>query len=245
MLNKIIKNETPYIGRIFLDFEKYPEYTGKSFLNKIHLDLGYTKLVSRIEPNRGKDGQPEVDPEKAKLIGKFTGGVIGDHYLDGRPDPDFILANSFLSKDGHFIGSIRDGWWYYKNNMIVSEKYPTRVAIKVKPSLFAVSKSQIKNYSDNFIEGFYGYTHRGGSLFKLGDRLFDSHYYPQKGDYDLQEWMGYVKNLEESLMKRVKGELCEDESISNWIPFNRRGKETITTWDQAEESAKRLSDYLS
>lgn len=46
-------------------------------------------------------------------------------------------------------------------------------------------------------------------------------------------------------MKRVKGEVCGDESISNWIPFNRRGKETITTWDQAEEAAKRLSDYLS
>lgn len=245
MLNKIIKNETPYIGRIFLDFEKYPEYTGKSFLNKVHLDLGFVKLVSRIEPNRGKNGQPEIDQEKIKLIGKFTGGVIGDHYLDDRQDPDFILSGSFLSKDGRYIGCIRDGWWYYKNDMIVSEKYPTKVAIKVKKDLFNMERPSINSYSDDFIEGFYGYTHRGGCLFKKGDRLFDPHYYPQKEDYNFTEWMSYVKRLEESLMKRIKGELDEDDVIANWIPFNRRGKDEITTWDQAEEAAARLSEYLS
>ena len=46
----MIKNTTPYIGKLRLKFEKYPEYTGKSKLNKIHLNLGFTKLVSRITP---------------------------------------------------------------------------------------------------------------------------------------------------------------------------------------------------
>ena len=52
----MIKNTTPYIGKIRLKFEKYPEYTGKSKLNKIHLDLGFTKLVSRITPIRTTAG---------------------------------------------------------------------------------------------------------------------------------------------------------------------------------------------
>jgi len=34
----MIKNTTPYIGKIRLKFEKYPEYTGKDKLNKIHLN---------------------------------------------------------------------------------------------------------------------------------------------------------------------------------------------------------------
>jgi hypothetical protein len=52
----MIKNTTPYIGKIRLKFEKFPEYTGKSKLNKIHLDLGFTKLVSRITPLQNLDG---------------------------------------------------------------------------------------------------------------------------------------------------------------------------------------------
>ena len=42
----MIKNTTPYIGKIRLKFEKYPEYTGKSKLNKIH--LLYTMFLSTI-----------------------------------------------------------------------------------------------------------------------------------------------------------------------------------------------------
>jgi hypothetical protein len=52
----MIKNTTPYIGKLRLKFEKFPEYTGKSKLNKIHLDLGFTKLVSRVTPVRTTAG---------------------------------------------------------------------------------------------------------------------------------------------------------------------------------------------
>ena len=32
-----MKNTTPYIGKLKLKFEKYPNYTGRSKLNKVHL----------------------------------------------------------------------------------------------------------------------------------------------------------------------------------------------------------------
>ena len=44
----MIKNHTPYLGKIYLKFEKDPYYTGNTKLNKVHLNLGFTKLVSRI-----------------------------------------------------------------------------------------------------------------------------------------------------------------------------------------------------
>ena len=58
----MIKNTTPYIGKLKLKFEKFPEYTGKSKLNKIHFNLGFTKLVSRITPVRTLSGWV-VNPE--------------------------------------------------------------------------------------------------------------------------------------------------------------------------------------
>ena len=61
----MIKNTTPYIGKIRLKFEKFPYYTGKSKLNTIHLDLGFTKLVSRITPIRtGESGDQRSNSGK-------------------------------------------------------------------------------------------------------------------------------------------------------------------------------------
>ena len=71
----MIKNTTPYIGKIRLKFEKYPEYTGKSKLNKIHLDLGFTKLVSRMTPLQNLDGWL-INPESIYLIQKYNSNEI-------------------------------------------------------------------------------------------------------------------------------------------------------------------------
>ena len=74
----MIKNTTPYIGKIKFKFEKYPEYTGKSKLNKIHLNLGFTKLVSRITPVKTTAGWV-INPECKYFIEKYTIGKIGSH----------------------------------------------------------------------------------------------------------------------------------------------------------------------
>jgi hypothetical protein len=245
----MIKNNTPYLGKIFLTFEKFPEYTGKTVLNKIHLDIGFTKIVSRIKPDRTSDGNFSIDPKKIELIGKYTGGKIGDYWVDNRdPKDEFTLKNYFLSSDDVPIGCIRDGWLYYQNRLIVSQKYPKGVAIKVKESFFSMNRNKviIESYSEEFIEGFYGYTHRGGCIFKIGDRIFDPDYYPMMEDYDREEWTLYRDRLERKLSEDIeKTGLAEIFSLRELMPFNRRGKNIIQNWDEAEESAKKLSEYLS
>ena len=74
-----IKNHTPFIGKIKLKFEKFPHYSsGNNILNKIHLNLGFTKLVSRMEIKRGLNGDM-VDPKKVEKICKYTGGKIAKY----------------------------------------------------------------------------------------------------------------------------------------------------------------------
>ena len=65
-----IKNETPYLGKIKLKFEKMPYYTsGRSKLNKVHLNLGFTKLVSRIHSTKTEEGwEFMVNPKSVEDI---------------------------------------------------------------------------------------------------------------------------------------------------------------------------------
>jgi len=229
-LQIMIKNTTPYIGKIRLKFEKHPGYTGKSKLNKIHLDLGFTKLVSRITPIRDLNGWI-VNPECVYKINNYTGGVIKEHSFGDTNE--YSLPNSFLSKDGEYIGDIERGWWYYDNKMKVCDEYPHGVA---------------ERYDDegNLI-GYHGYTHRGGQTFKIGDRLFDASYEPKEEDYEEWEWAGwklkYDKDLSESDDFDKKWML--ESGISNVIPFKKRGSKVIETLEDALQAAINMSNELS
>jgi hypothetical protein len=100
-----IKNTTPYVGRLRFKFEKHPHYTGgkSGVLNKVHLNLGFTKLVSRMIPYRNED-KWVINSQATKLITKYTGGKIGTHTFG--KDGEDVLANSFLANDGTYIGNI-------------------------------------------------------------------------------------------------------------------------------------------
>ena len=226
----MIKNTTPYIGKIRLKFEKYPEYTGKSKLNKIHLDLGFTKLVSRITPIKTTAGWA-INPECKYFIEKYTGGKIGSHSFGDKNE--HTLPNSFLTKEGDYVGDVERGWWYYKNNMKVCEQYPHGVA---------------ERYDDegNLI-GYHGYTHRGGQTFKIGDRLFDPSYKPKEEDYEEWEWAGwenkYLKSYDEGddLDKRW----MIQEGIAYVMPYNKRGKKVIENFEDCLQAAINMSKELS
>jgi hypothetical protein len=250
-----IKNTTPYVGRLKLKFEKDPHYTGSQsgMLNKVHLNLGFTKLVSRMKPYRNEDGWV-VNSECTKLITKYTGGKIGTHVFH---DGEHRLPNSFMMNDGTYIGNIETAWWYYNNNFYVCKEYPSGVAVKLKsynPKITLVN--YIEDNYENFmteqiendnIEGFYGYTHRGGALFKIGDRVFDNYYLPVRSDYTQKEWDEFYKKYQKGLrgadefdMKWIYG-----EGIKSVIPFNKRGKKVIENWRDMLEAAINLSKYLS
>ena len=226
----MIKNTTPYIGKIRLKFEKYPEYTGKSKLNKIHLDLGFTKLVSRMTPLQNLEGWL-INPESIYLINKHTGGKIGGHTFGD--NNEHSLPNSFLSKDGTYIGDIDRGWWYYKNNMKVCDQYPRGVA---------------ERYDDegNLI-GYHGYSHRGGQTFKIGDRLFDASYKPKEEDYEEWEWAGWQLKFEESHSKGddLDKKWMDKEGIGYVIPFNKRGSKVIDNFEECLQAAINMSKDLS
>ena len=270
-----IENTTPYVGKLRYRLERYPHYTGGnpwSKLNKVHANLGFAKLVSRMYPNTKKEGF-EINMGKVQKIESFTGGKIGKYEwwectskktgnhktLTKKPNPDIYdikfygeLPNSFLSNDGVYMGDIEEAWWYYRNQFRVSEKYPGRVAIQYSENeyehqyLYHLSGDRVNMLS----EGYYGYSHRGGCLFKIGDRIFDEKYEPIEEDYEPWEWTGWVQDYEKALADAKKRNDkfdindIENDGVSRYIPFTKRGKELIKTWADAELAAYNLSNYL-
>ena len=230
----MIKNTTPYIGKLRLKFEKYPEYTGKDKLNKIHLDLGFTKLVSRITPYRDTSGWL-INPQAKYLIDRHTGGMINNYAFGNtiQEKKEQQLPNSFLTKDGDYVGDIERGWWYYKNKMKVCDKYPHGVA-------------EIYDDEENLI-GYHGYTHRGGQTFKIGDRLFDANYKPQKEDYEEWEWYGWEYKYLELYGKSdaLDKKWMRESGISYVIPYKKRGKKIIENMDECLQAAINMSKDLS
>jgi hypothetical protein len=271
-----IENTTPYIGKLKYRLEKHPHYTGGnpwSILNKIHSDFGFVKLVSRIYPNHKKDGF-EINKGKIQKIESFTGGCIGTYEwwevvskksgkqktLTKSPNPDIYeirfhgeLSNSFMSKDGSYFGDIETGWWYYKNQFRVSEKYPKGVAIQYTKDgyenqyLYHLGGHKLP---ENQIVGYHGYSHRGGQTFKLGDRIFDETYEPNEEDYEPWEWAGWIQEYDKALIDAYKRKDTFDikdiqiDGVSRYIPFAKRGKQIIKTWEDAELAAYNLSNYL-
>jgi len=256
MIEKLIKNRTPYLGKMILKFEKYPHYSSSQDgkLNKVHLNLGFTKLVSRFIPKKVMGGS-NVDPEKVKLIEKYTGGVIGTHSFG--KDNEHTLEDSFLTNDGKYIGDINRAWWYFSNGMTVCEEYPHGVAIKLKtyePNIFITNAVKddfdpfvIEQIENDNIEGYYGYSHRGGALFTIGDRIFDEEYNPVVEDYNEKEFKKWSKKYDKSYNKAddFDKKWIYRNGINAVIPFNKRGKHMIKNWSDARTAAINMSKYLS
>ena len=179
----------------------------------------------------------EITKEEIQEIEKLTGGKIGTHTFG--PNNEHTLENSFLSPDGTYIGNIDEARWYVKNKMMVDEKHPHGVAAVITEDTYG---------TDNpVIEGMYGYTHRGGNLFKIGDRLFDGKYNAIKEDYPKDEWDKYetrFKELYESEDELGK-KWMDSDGISYVIPFRLRGSNIIKTMEDAFDAAKNMSNYLS
>ena len=244
MIEKLIKNTTPYLGKLVLKFEKYPHYSGSKsgVLNKVHLNLGFTKLVSRMIPRQVMEGGPSnIDPEKIELINEYTGGVIGTHKWGD--NDEYVLENSFLTKDGQYIGDIKNAWWYFQNGMTVCEDYPHGVGVVWNT---AKSDKTLVSGQDG-VKGYYGYTHRGGATFKIGDRLFEEDYNPVVEDYDKKEFDKYWKKYKKSykMGDDFDKKYIYGDGIKAVMPFNIRGKEVIKNWEQAKQAAINMSKYLS
>jgi hypothetical protein len=179
----------------------------------------------------------EITKEEIQEIERLTGGKIGTHTFG--PNNEHTLENSFLSIDGTYIGSMDEARWYVKNQMMVDEDYPHGVAGVITLETYG---------TDNpVIEGMYGYTHRGGNMFRIGDRLFDSKYKPKKEDYDEQQWNEWEKRFQElyDSEDELGKKWMDADGISYVIPFKLRGSKIIETMEEAFDAAKNMSNYLS
>lgn len=231
----MIKNTTPYLGKIRLKFEKYPHYSGSDKLNKIHLNLGFTKLVSRITPFRDEDGWT-INPDCVTRIEQNTGLKIKTHTFG--PNNEYTLPNSCHTPDGVYVGSIEDGWWYYQNGLR---------STKGSHPHTAWSKGA---------KQWIGYSHRASCAFGKGDKLFDAKWVPTDEDLlrlekyyvkHLHEWEAEIKEWESSDSEHKAP--AEEMTINHWavghIPFKLRGAKTIHSYEQAYEAAVNFSKYVS
>jgi hypothetical protein len=179
----------------------------------------------------------KITKEEIQEIERLTGGKIGSHTF--APNNEHTLEDSFLSPNGTYIGSFDAARWYVKNQMMVDEEHPHGVAAVITTETYG---------TDNLtIEGMYGYTHRGGNIFKIGDRLFDEKYNPVKEDYEegqWNEWETKFKELYESEDELGK-KWMDGDGISYVIPFRLRGSKIIETMEDAFIAAKNMSNYLS
>jgi len=182
--------------------------------------------------------QLKADPTAAEIqeIERLTLGKIGTHTFG--PNGEYTLENSFLSQSGEYIGDFDRAKWYVKNNLMVDEEYPHGVA--------AMSTSDSYGTATPTIEAMYGYTHRGGGLFKIGDRVFDASYLPVASDYPEDEWAKYTTEYANSLNHAddFDRDWLTEDGIASVIPFNRRGTTEIKTLQDAFMAAKNLSNYL-
>lgn len=196
-LNWLIKNYTPYVGNIYLKFEKFPYYTrGFDCLNKVHLDLKFTKLVSRMQYTTKE--KCFFDHDNEHTFDFFSIAILKDGFKESiiENTGGYINEkNGFYSQLTHkYIGNERTANRYLKENLYVSDKQPCGCAVKLnKPfTLFNVRE----------IIGYVGFSHRASKTFKLGDKLFIEPHtkeeYERVSNLPYGEW-GYktIENLDE------------------------------------------------
>ncbi|MEE9572876.1 MAG: hypothetical protein V3W20_07510 [Candidatus Neomarinimicrobiota bacterium] len=179
----------------------------------------------------------KVTDFKTKRINRLTGGKIESFQIPDYPGEDGLLTNSFLSKDGHYIDNYDRGWWYVKHNLKVCNDHPCGVA---------------ELHEEGKHIGYHGFTHRGGSTYKIGDRLFDENYEPKEEDYTNEEWTKFMISRVNSIKREVRKGYAKTEEeafnnipISDVIPFVKRGSKLIETMEEAKKAAINMSNYLS
>lgn len=182
-------------------------------------------------------GSIKITEFKTKRINKLTGGKIAPFQIPDYPGEDGLLNHSFVSKEGHYIDDYSRAWWYVQNNLKVCNDHPHGVA---------------ERYEENKHIGYHGFTHRGGSTFKIGDRLFDENYEPKEEDYTKEEWMKFKSARAGSVKREVKEGYAKTEKealnnipISDVVPFVKRGSKLIETMEEAKKAAINMSNYLS
>jgi hypothetical protein len=233
IIERFVKNNTPYLGELILRIEKEPNYesTKKGFLNKTHFDFKIFKLVTRLIPKLDERGWV-ADPEKVALIEKYTGGIVKEKIeADNENESGYTRKYIFLSKNKKYVGDLFKGWWYYQNQMMITEERPGGISVK---------------YKDKKIEGYYIITETESLMVKIGDRIFDERYRPSQSDFKKEEWDKWEKKFTKfyNKSKDWKQRRLKKVGILLFMPYNKRGFKKIKTNEEAKETAIKIYDFI-
>lgn len=226
-LNKpyMIKNNTFYNGKIYLKLERYPYYSNScDYLNKIHLDLKFIKLVSRIKSEIPNNYNSDIlhdiaEQTNLKLVSSFYDYQLNNFETkDGihsnmnticingstanveTPNENVTILVHFTNESTNSYISPDSAFMAYNNNMIATDH----------DQIFAKCER-------NIIIGYCGYSHRAAVVFKIGDKLFNADWRPDD-------------NLTETKEN---------------TPFTMHGYKTIETLEEAYVAASNFSRYVS
>jgi hypothetical protein len=221
---KLIKNCTFYNGKIYLKFERYPHYSSyKDEFNKIHLNLGFTKLVSRIKIDDYQRYNLDIlynieRKTNLKLVTsyydrngqilKIKRGVDNQFKLNVEGDDVEITIEEINNDTGlvHFTTDENDyigidfAFMAYNNNMKAT----------ANPQVF-------EYYEKDKLVGYCGYSHRASVVFKIGDKIFEENWMPADNK----------------------------ESTRETTPFKQHGDKIIESLSDAFQAASNFADYVS
>jgi len=229
-----VKNDTPYLGRLVLRFEKNPLYKSlkKGFLNKIHLNFIFFKIVTRIIPKI--EGREILINENAKiLIEKYTSCKLNRKVeLNEESDHGSVIVHNLIYDKKHHWGDIDFGWWMIKNQIMVSQEKPRFLAFR---------------YENRQIVGAYIKLNQGGLHLKIGDRIFEPDFRPSSPFYEQNYWKKVNKEYKidfKNANKETKVKMMR-EGVKKYIPIQQLGRYKIETKEDLILSAERIFDFLS
>ena len=100
---------------------------------------------------------------------------------------------------------------------------------------------------------YYGFTHRGGCMFGIGDMLFDidheniyKYYENKKLRWKLiKTILQYHFKNDTFMFQDIFEDNCIGHGIKTIVPFKQRGSKVIETLEEAKQAAINMSEYLN
>ena len=231
----IVKNRTPYVGKIRLAIVSRNGIVCNGILNSTVINLGLFKIVSVMKPHNSADNRgPLVDDAKILLIYLNTGLTVKDFEVPN----EGMIYNAVINPQGELVGDIEDGWWYYVNSLVC--KPNTKVGTAWNPKTLE----------------WVGYNHRAACSFGYGDKIFQPDWVMTEEEL-LENERYYCKHLDKyereyaewedsTSPHKVSEEAMELNSwATQFVPFKRHGHETIQTYDDAYEAAENFTKYVN
>ncbi len=154
----MIKNRTLYLGKPFLKIEKYPHYSGSSVLNKIHINFGFVKLVSRVRTLKyNKDLIEKIcADQECELKWHIYDDEYNRIYLEEYDDTKRCYPN--ISFKGQYV-SLDSIFMYYKHGWKVEGH----------------GLAKVIEHGEHI--GYCGHSHRGGTIYKIGNKIYDKNFH--------------------------------------------------------------------